>query len=80
MNSSVSWQIGLVEMEINEILKGRVTADVSRRDNRSKTNKNVTESSNGRSVVQQREISEDDVCPICQDEFMSKKLPVTFCK
>lgn len=30
--------------------------------------------------VEQRPIGETDVCPICQEEFLLKKLPITFCR
>ena len=30
--------------------------------------------------VKQREIAPDDVCPICQEELLAKRLPVTFCR
>ena len=75
----MSWQLGLVEMEINEILRGRVTAEQTRTRPAQKQKEEI-KAPDGRSMVQQREIAEEDVCPICQDEFMNKKLPVTFCK
>lgn len=31
-------------------------------------------------ALAQRPISEEDVCPICQEELLSKHLPVTYCK
>ena len=31
--------------------------------------------------IKQRDIDEEDVCPICQEEFLGgKRLPVTYCK
>ena len=30
--------------------------------------------------VEQRPIDENDVCPICQEEFLVKKLPTTYCR
>ena len=75
----VSWQLGLVEREINEILRGRVTAERPQRANHVK--KSLTDQTiDGRTVVVQREIAEEDVCPICQEELLAKKLPVTYCK
>ncbi len=32
------------------------------------------------SEVEQRSISENDLCPICQEEFLIKKLPITYCR
>jgi hypothetical protein len=34
----------------------------------------------GKPVLEQRTIDEEDVCPICQDELLAKRLPVTYCK
>ena len=30
--------------------------------------------------MEQRPIGDNDVCPICQEEFLIKKLPITFCR
>jgi E3 ubiquitin-protein ligase ZSWIM2 len=30
--------------------------------------------------MEQRPITESDVCPICQDELLTKKLPVSYCR
>lgn len=79
VNDPLSWQLGLVEREINEILRGRITAERPQRVSqikKSTTNQVI----DGRTVVEQREISEEDVCPICQEELLAKKLPVTYCK
>ena len=79
---SVSWQLGLVEREINEILRGinsqvpQQPSHTSAQRSASKTN----QSDEATSGVKQREITEDDVCPICQDEFLNKRAPVTFCR
>ncbi len=32
------------------------------------------------SEVEQRPVGENDVCPICQEEFLIKKLPITYCR
>ena len=32
------------------------------------------------SELEQRPISPSDVCPICQDEFLAKKQPVSYCR
>lgn len=33
-----------------------------------------------REYTQQKEIDSEDVCSICQEVFLEKKLPVTFCR
>ncbi|GFO49719.1 E3 ubiquitin-protein ligase zswim2-like [Plakobranchus ocellatus] len=79
VNDPLSWQLGLVEREINEILRGRVTAERPQRQSQAKTSNN-SQTIDGKAVVEQREIAEEDVCPICQEELLAKKLPVTYCK
>lgn len=78
---TVSWQKGLVEREINSILRGltqqmrkKVPTAVSR------WRRPLSSDSDAREVLPQRDIAEDDVCPICQDELLLKRLPVTYCK
>ncbi|XP_046349991.2 E3 ubiquitin-protein ligase ZSWIM2-like [Haliotis rufescens] len=74
----VTWQLGLVEREINEILRGQM----SPRRNQAKKpmSRNATADADGRTAVQQRDIDKEDVCPICQEELLDKRLPVTYCK
>lgn len=78
----MSWQLGLVEREINEVLRGPVNAHQAQVRNHlaQKKQQQLVDAAGGRSLVEQREISNDDVCPICQDELLEKKLPVTFCR
>ena len=44
-----------------------------------KTKTDDTQNTNNDSSIQ-RSITETDVCPICQDELLAKKLPVSFCR
>ncbi len=30
--------------------------------------------------IRQKDIEKDDICPICQEELLLKRLPVTYCK
>lgn len=84
----VTWQLGLVEREINEILKGIAANQASnpsaaaRRLVKSTPSEEEASEEDGDEPgsMKQRPISEDDVCPICQDEFFAKHLPVTYCK
>ena len=64
------WQRGLVEREINELL----------RVERNQSKKFVEDEINADSEVEQRSIGENDVCSICQEEFLIKKLPITYCR
>ncbi|CAF3572241.1 unnamed protein product [Rotaria sordida] len=74
------WQRGLVEREINELLR-ELTQD---NDEKNKSNLNYKikdeDENDADSNVEQRPISENDVCPICQEELLSKKLPITYCR
>ena len=40
----------------------------------------MSKDSDCREAIPQRDINDDDVCPICQDELLVKRLPVTYCK
>lgn len=78
----MTWQLGLNEREINQIIRGDAAQNQqknkpSQAKNSKQSDKKPEEAS---SSTEQREILESDVCPICQDEFLSKKLPVSFCR
>ena len=82
----VTWQLGLVEREINEILRGVAAKQevmpspaARRYANAIPTGEEAAEDDQS-GALKQRQISEGDVCPICQEEFLAKHLPVTFCK
>ena len=82
---AVSWQLGLVEREINELLQGSVTrqsqqsgAAASQPASSPGDSENKTGPAGG--TVPQREIGEDDICPICQEELLANHHPVTFCR
>lgn len=72
----VVFQLSLVEREINEVIRGCYMN--SNRGNKTKTQANITPDS--REKLQPREISTEDVCPICQEELLQKSEPLTFCK
>nr|XP_022306012.1 uncharacterized protein LOC111112643 isoform X2 [Crassostrea virginica] len=82
-NNPVTWQLGLVEREINDILFGATVKQRKtpvRRWSTSGPPGTTGFTSDGRPTIQQREIGDDDCCPICQDELLGKHQPVTFCK
>ena len=73
-----------MEREINEILRGVAAHDVKVSTKAKSIARDVSdgteeeEEEEGR--IKQRPINNDDVCPICQEEFFAKHLPVTYCK
>ena len=71
--------MGLVEREINELLRGIMTVQEPRRKLPPQSGV-TTDTGGGRPHLEQREITADDVCPICQDELLKKHEPVTYCK
>ena len=80
---TVSWQLGLSDLEMDEVMRGPAIARRAQQQQQQQQRKQshqVADAGGGRPVVAQRDIADDDVCPICQEEFMDKKLPVTFCK
>ena len=67
----LSFQLGLVEREISEVLRGHL------RKQRFETG---PKAGSPDSKATQKEIGAEDVCPICQEELLGKPLPLTFCK
>ena len=74
----VIFQLSLVEREINEVMRGSYSRS-SRAANRRNSEKDMT-ASDSREKLQQKQIEEQDVCPICQDELLQKPEPITYCK
>ena len=66
------WQQGVVEREINELLR-----ELTRENHQQR--KVSSEKENG-TEVEQRAIEENDLCPICQEEFLANKLSITYCR
>lgn len=76
-NNELAFQYGLVEREINLLLRGpRNSTRTLTTPGHDKTE--VKRDNKG--TLKQREISNVDVCPICQDELLAKQAAVTFCK
>jgi len=68
-----------VEREINHLLQGGITQQAAHSQLMSSADTlNNAEPAAG--TVPQREISNDDICPICQEELLAKHQPVTFCR
>lgn len=72
-----------MEREINCLLQGSINQQTASRQAHSQL---TSSADTGNSVgadddtVPQRDISEDDICPICQEELLAKHQPVTFCR
>ena len=74
--SLVSWQLGLVEREIKDLLRSKQKCvEIPRRKALAMTN-----DVNNKPTLEQRVITADDICPICQEEFLLHRHPVTFCR
>ncbi|XP_003791500.1 E3 ubiquitin-protein ligase ZSWIM2 [Otolemur garnettii] len=74
-NHESAFQLGLVEGEINDLLRGihRVqTPQTGTNDE----NAHVKEDE----CIKQKEIGSEDICSICQEVLLEKKLPVTYCR
>ncbi|XP_049628886.1 E3 ubiquitin-protein ligase ZSWIM2 [Suncus etruscus] len=68
-------QLGLVESEISNLLQGIHQIQSSQQG---KKDENVQIEEDGK--IKQKEIGPDDICPICQEVLLEKRLPVTFCR
>ena len=73
----VIFQLSLVEREINEVMRGCHTRSnrVERKDS-----ERSSALSDNREKLKQKEIETEDVCPICQEEFLQQPEPLTYCK
>ncbi|KAL6039462.1 hypothetical protein STEG23_034278, partial [Scotinomys teguina] len=67
-------QLGLVEGEINNLLRG-IHQVQSPHLGASGESARVEEDG----CLKQKDVSAEDICPICQEVLLEKKLPVTFC-
>ena len=75
---AVVYQLGLVEREVNELLQGvHKTASPASKEQEGKEGEGEGE---GKAEASCRQILEEDVCPICQEELMGKPLPLTYCR
>nr|XP_010990058.2 E3 ubiquitin-protein ligase ZSWIM2 [Camelus dromedarius] len=74
-NHESALQLGLVEGEISDLLRGihRVQTPQQGMNNESAQ---IEEDG----YIKQKEIGSDDICSICQEVLLEKKLPVTFCR
>ncbi|XP_031415026.1 E3 ubiquitin-protein ligase ZSWIM2 [Clupea harengus] len=72
------FQLGLVERQILELLQGlhRVTTPRPKVQLPPEPQDLAKEDGS----LWQKDIGEDDVCPICQEELLSKRLPVAHCR
>lgn len=73
----VIFQLSLVEREINEVMRGCHARSNRRQGNHADKNHSA---SNGREKLKQKNIETEDVCPICQEEFLKQAEPLTYCK
>ncbi len=70
-SNPVTWQLGLVQREISEIVRGYLTHHSPTPPQRSK-DPHLPSSS---SPLPQREVRRGDVCPICQDDLLGPPTP-----
>ncbi|XP_059248605.1 E3 ubiquitin-protein ligase ZSWIM2 [Mustela nigripes] len=68
-------QLGLVEGEISDLLRGIHRVQTPQQETIDET---VRIEEDG--YIKQKEIDSEDICPICQEGLLEKKLPVTFCR
>uniref|UniRef100_A0A8C9DFQ9 RING-type E3 ubiquitin transferase n=1 Tax=Prolemur simus TaxID=1328070 RepID=A0A8C9DFQ9_PROSS len=74
-NHESAFQLGLVEGEINDLLRGIHRIQTPQPGT---TDENAHIEEDG--YIEQKEIGSEDICPICQEVLLKNKLPVTFCR
>ncbi|KAI3366081.1 hypothetical protein L3Q82_009910, partial [Scortum barcoo] len=78
-----SFQHGLVERQISEVLHGLHQTKAHRTENDPSTaSRSPSQPVTGREAgsVCRKVIQAQDVCPICQEELLEKKQPVSYCR
>ncbi|ORX78924.1 hypothetical protein BCR32DRAFT_269785 [Anaeromyces robustus] len=83
-NNEILYQLSLIEREINYLLELRAEKleknkkkHITDKDKEKEYERNDNEYY---SKVKQREIEDDQICPICQETFNDSPGPVTFCR
>jgi len=72
-----AYQAGLVPREIDELLAGtHQKKEIQQSDQAARETIDVS----GSEIRHHRQLESDDVCPICQEELLAVKLPVTWCR
>uniref|UniRef100_A0A8D2ADE5 RING-type E3 ubiquitin transferase n=1 Tax=Sciurus vulgaris TaxID=55149 RepID=A0A8D2ADE5_SCIVU len=74
-NHESAFQLGLVEGEITDLLRGIHRVQTPQPGTGDET-AHVKEDG----YIKQKEIDSEDICSICQEVLLEKKLPVTFCR
>ncbi|XP_019481677.1 PREDICTED: E3 ubiquitin-protein ligase ZSWIM2 [Hipposideros armiger] len=74
-NHESALQLGLVEGEISDLLRGIHRVQTPQKGTNDE-NAHIEEDG----YIKQKEIGSDDICSICQELLLEKKLPVTFCR
>ncbi|XP_064924994.1 E3 ubiquitin-protein ligase ZSWIM2 [Columba livia] len=70
-------KLGLLEREIEDVLQ---RLHQERTQNPEETLFSQTLHQESDRCIDQKEIDEEDVCPICQEELLKKMLPITYCR
>ena len=73
----VTFQLSLVEREINEVMRGCHARSHPAKKKDSEKDLIIFD---GREKLKRKDIETEDVCPICQEEFLQQPEPLTFCK
>ncbi|XP_004385653.1 E3 ubiquitin-protein ligase ZSWIM2 [Trichechus manatus latirostris] len=74
-NHESAFQLGLTEGEISDLLRG-IHRVQTPQPGTVEENTHVEEDGH----IKQKEIDSEDICSICQEVLLEKKLPVTFCR
>ncbi|ESO13036.1 hypothetical protein HELRODRAFT_188076 [Helobdella robusta] len=72
----VSWQLGLCERDVNMLLKNAKSKSRTSKDLKTETFKSEIKPK----LIEQREITDEDSCPICQEDLLGSPQKITFCR
>ncbi|XP_007957814.1 E3 ubiquitin-protein ligase ZSWIM2 [Orycteropus afer afer] len=74
-NHESAFQLGLMEAEISDLLRG-IHRVQTPQPGTNEENTHVEEDG----CIKQKEVGSEDICSICQEVLLEKKLPITYCR
>ena len=76
-DNPLCWQHALIDPEIEKLIRGRFNSDVYVNHRRKASD---TAASDAPSEMSQKEIAEDDSCPICMESLLNCGQPLDWCR
>ncbi|NWS54189.1 ZSWM2 ligase, partial [Chunga burmeisteri] len=72
-----AFKLGFLEREIEDVFQ-RLHQEQTQNPEETRFSQTLHQENDR--CIDQKEIDEEDVCPICQKELLKKMLPITYCR